>query len=681
MAKIETMKDIIDQIYQAIRKSGSEDRPSQRKMTALVLGTLEAKGHSCIEGPPGIGKSYAYLIAALVWVLDNITEKVAISTATKGLQDQLFYKDFPRIQKLVEKVCGKRPTAALLKGKGNYVSKNRFNEYVRYCLDSDIEKDEELKSLSGWISSTETGDLNEIELPEYIPASSICVNGTSKDNDCFYLQALERCREANLIITNHHSILSRMRSSTTEDHTRIMVFEDLNVRNIIFDEAHDIERIALDIFTRKVSLSEIKNNISTLLRYADKNGIGQNIKFGRKKAVDILRADVSALWDLMNKFRELQNGSRVAIVNGSGPGPTEEMVLDALKKVGRYIKNAEEYSLKLLSASKRNNINPLIVNESLNELSEIKEEVQRIHGNSRDILVYYSDVRHYPSIIQPDQKTALVLQGKWRHFDSLVFTSATLSLPSKMTSDSWGYFCYGIGLLKNVYFRPKKYIYESLPMPFNYDRVNLYIPAQNAPAPSIEKGRKKYIEYVRSMIADACRRDTVGGIMILIPSYRDMDSIVKAINEVPGILQGRELLMHKRGVPMKNTSAEFTSAPSSNVLLAVGGYWTGVDFPREQLTTLIITRLPFEVKDDPISCIRWMSLPKNRQNDAYYLIIEPAAIIRFRQGIGRLIRTKEDYGNLYVADVRMRGRRFETIVDKLIPSENKHEFIPEDIDE
>ena len=139
--------------------------------------------------------------------------------------------------------------------------------------------------------------------------------------------------------------------------------------------------------------------------------------------------------------------------------------------------------------------------------------------------------------------------------------------------------------------------------------------------------------------------------------------------------------MHKRGVPMKNTSAEFTSAPSSNVLLAVGGYWTGVDFPREQLTTLIITRLPFEVKDDPISCIRWMSLPKNRQNDAYYLIIEPAAIIRFRQGIGRLIRTKEDYGNLYVADVRMRGRRFETVVDKLIPSENKHEFIPEDIDE
>ncbi len=649
------------------------------KMSKIVYDTLYAGGHSCIEAATGIGKSFGYLIAALLWCLYHPREAIAISTATKGLQDQLFKKDFPKIQKYIEKLSGKTLKAAILKGKANYVSRNRYNDYIEYSLGPDLREGEDIETFEKWLASTETGDLAEIVLPDYIPSSAICVDENSQDDDCFYQRALEKCRGANVIITNHHSVLTRLRSHKSGDHSRILTFEDLQVRNIIFDEAHLIEGIALELFTRKVSLHEIRNNISALLRFAEKKEIGLQMKFGKKNAkknaVDLLKSDKAVLSDLSDGLRKLQNGSPVYVVNDRGD-PEFKTVSDVLKKAATCLNHAADYAGRLLSLAKRKRFRARAVKDIYEILTETTQEIKRIQSGGRELVVWYSDVRQYPSIIQPDKNTALILQDKWKLFDSLVFTSATLMLPAKLLEDGWGYFIFGIGLSKHVYFKPRKHTYVSLPMPFQYQRVTLYAPGKSAPPPShAQKEHKKYLAYVASMVVDGCRRDTTGGVMVLFTSYRDMEGVQQIIDGMPNSLNGRELIVQKRGLAVNQISSAFVTDSSTKVLFAVGAFWTGVDYPREQLTTLIITRLPFEVKDDPISWVRSMNLREDKRHLEYIYIAEPPALMKFRQGLGRLIRTKDDYGNIYIADARIRTKwRFQAVVDKLIPAENRHEF-------
>lgn len=675
---IDELKEIIGEIYRVLRKSGSEDRPTQKLMSYDVLDTLILSAHSLLEAPTGTGKTYAYLIAALVYAIYK-NETIAISTATKGLQEQLL-RDFARIQRVVESVTGKAVNAAVLKGRNNYVSRKRYHDYLLYHL-AELTDDKRLQEITEWLETTTTGELDEVTLPYYLPASGICATQASNDDKCFYELALSRCRGAKIIITNHHSIIGRFKGNKTEDKKRFISLEDLKIRKVIFDEAHEIERIASELFSDRVSLYEIRSNIKALGRFSKDKIIGDKLKIGNRNAYDQITADaetMSAMIEQLRAYRE--SDERLLYVDRNGQNGnkrnwlSQEIIESALRKIEKCIKNAQGYSSQLLASAHRKNVEAKSVKESHDMLAGSMDEINNVRKDlrtsSNKLVIYYSPELAYPSIILANSTTWLTLQSAWKKFDALAFTSATLCLPSKRQLRPWDYFCRGIGLPKSKLFRPQKHKYVAYAMPFSYDRVQLYVPPVDAPNPKFNGSsseRKAYIEYMRKAIQHALKNDQAGGIMILFTSYRDMLDTHKAILKTPEILCGRELIIQKPGTH-KRIEAEFRANPSEKMLLAVGTFWTGVDFPGEQLTTLMITRLPFAAKDDPINAIR--ELNRYDGENAYLTIYQPAAIIKFRQGIGRLIRSKNDFGNLYITDSRMRESQFETVVDGLC--KNKH---------
>lgn len=244
------MREEIDELYRLLRTAGAEERKSQKGMSYHVADTIEGEKHTYIEAPPGIGKTIALLVPAIIWSLKN-NRSVAISTATKALQDQVVANDFPRVAHQARKILGRAPKLAVLKGRMNYVSKERYRDFVTFSLQKDLD-DKDIADISQWMETTETGDLGEILLPEFIPQTSVCVPEKGRDEDCFYQRAIENARDADIIVTNHHAVLSRFREST-QKLERSPAFEALNIRNIIFDEAHSVEDTALNLFTTRMS--------------------------------------------------------------------------------------------------------------------------------------------------------------------------------------------------------------------------------------------------------------------------------------------------------------------------------------------------------------------------------------------------------------------------------------------
>lgn len=673
------MREKIKDTYKLLKKAGAEERKSQEEMSVLVFDNLDVKGHSCIEAPTGTGKSMGYLIGAILWALKN-KETIAVSTATKTLQEQLM-ADFDKLCPVIEKVTGKTPKIAMLKGRNNYISKLRYRDYVLDVVGKELD-DPEVGELTMWTKDTKTGDMSEIEIPEILSESSICVpdQGTV-DEDCFYQRALVRARKADIIITNHHAVLGRMKGSLTEAKDRISVFEDLNVRNIIFDEAHELERIALNIFIKKVSFHEIKSSIATLINFVHKKR--KKLGFKSKKEAEFtktLKDQAEEISKAMKKLKDIGEGRSLLFVGKNGDSNNGEsgkvdysVIASSLRSAQKCLDHTREVADKLIGISVEKNLRARVVKDVQEIINSYAKEIPAIskeYTSSGNLLyVEFSDIRRYPSIIQANNNIRGILSNKWKMFDSLLYTSATISIPSKKSEDTWAYFREGIGLSINKFFRPPRFVYTVLPSPFKYEGVTLYLPPKGGPRPSEDKERGEYLKYIKKVVNKAIKKDKDGGIMVLCTSYRDIRDIHKTITNGDVKLNGRKVIIQDRNTRFKETRDQFTKDPRRHLLLATGSFWTGVDFPREQLTTLIISRIPFDVVNDPANRIRRMRY--KRENDKYVFATLPAAIIKFRQGIGRLIRTKEDYGNIFIADSRVRGGQFELVLKFL---KNKKEF-------
>lgn len=659
---------LADKVFSMLYKKGAEKRAEQVEMTHLILKTVTAKGHACLEGQTGTGKSLALLIPAFIWSMTD-ESAVAISTGTKYLQKQLLESDFVKIADLIKKVMGKAPVIALLKGCGNYASKPRYYNYLRYALKIEAE-DPKVAAITKWIESgTITGDLDEISLPDFIPQSAICVNDTKAENeDCFYQKALKQARGADVIVTNHHSVLSRFRLYTAGQ-LRNPLFEDLNIRTIFFDEGHLLEGVALSLFTKSVSLYEIKNSIASIARFAEINNIGRNMKKGDEKFVDILRRGEKDIKKLMDSLQGYQKDGSITLVQTENRSShlTYDVIKSSFQQLKKVIVPAAEYAAKLSEAAAKKTLSAAVVTENIEQIDAYMNKMDTImkdfNASGNLMFMKYSDVHSYPSVIQANNKLKALLSSKWMLFDSLVFTSATLSIPSSKSDATWAYFTEGIGLQQGQYFKPKKVpgAYKVFQSPFDFSNVRYYAPDSALPAPNTSDNneRNRYERYMIRMISHACEHDRKGGIMVLCTSYTDIKALANRLKSHPEALHSRELLVHKKGMSSNELREAFVRLGKKALLLATGAFWTGVDFPNEQLTGLLIPRLPFDTQDDPTLVVRKMSMAAPQKNFFSFAIL-PAAVMRFRQGIGRLIRTKSDYGSIYVGDSRIyRNTQFE----------------------
>ncbi len=594
---------------------GYEDRPEQREMASAVGRILAEGGMLLVEAGPGTGKTFAYLVPAIL-----LGKRVVISTATKTLQEQIYYRDLP----LLAKVPSLKFNAAYMKGRENYLCLRRLQRALRQPPLEGMEG--ELREIVQWAGMTKTGDRSELDLPEDFPlwrwvsaTRDGCLGGDCPyQRECFITKMRQRAAAASIVVVNHHLLMADL------------AVRDLGVeliprlRAVVFDEAHRLEEVATEYFGLRVSnyrLEELRRDARDLLG---------------NKGQGVLRALAEATEGVFAPFRRAEGTYRLRSV------PLE--VSRAFKELRRVLGVLRE---ELSGAD------PAGEAEAIKRRSmEIEGELEFILLSSDPEYVRWCEVRGkgvflHASPLDASKELRLRLYPRLR---SAVFTSATLTI---MGSFSWFKSRLGIGETEELI----------LPSPFDWgQQAVLYIPRDlpDVNSPEFLPLATREVEKILGI--------TKGRALLLFTSYRNMEGMAKA-------LRGRiPFKVFLQGEGPKTKLLEEFRRDTSSVLLATASFWEGIDVKGEALSCLIIDRLPFDPPTDPILEARCERIAREGGNPflEYQL---PMAVLTLRQGMGRLIRSRSDRGVLVLLDNRVLKRAYgKTFLRSLPPVEVVTDF-------
>ncbi len=618
---------------------------------AAAAGRAFEKGyHLAVEAGTGTGKSFAYLVPAIDFALRK-GAKVLISTYTINLQEQLINKDIPFLANAIEGGFN----AVLAKGRSNYICKRRLRYAIENSASLFEKADSELEELKVWARESDDGTL--ASMPVY-PRSDVwdmvkseygnCGGRRcSHFNDCFYWKARRSWENADIIIANHALLFSDL----SMKQAGVGVLPDYDA--VIIDEAHNIEHVAESHFG--INLSNW--NISYLLRslYNEKTNKGLFAGFGNE---DIVKAVSSVKEAAKVFFEHIENWYKdnYAATNGRCPPQVvEDNLSETVKRlrlaVCRRIKDENEngfydYQLELQRASER--------------LKEIEESIKAFINQPQDPdgqqCIYWVEVsgagfnKRFSLRSAPAEVAADIRNCLYERFNTVILTSATLSCGPD--DKKFSFFATRVGL--------ENYSTLALGSPFDYEnQVTLYI-EPSLPEPTSPDFQPKAVEAVKKYITQ-----TGGKAFLLFTSYTMLRSFA---DELAGWLaeQGFTLLQQGSGISRSELLKEFAEDTNS-VLFGTDSFWQGVDVPGEALSGVLILRLPFAVPNHPLIQGKIENIRKKGGNPfvEYQL---PSAIIKFKQGFGRLVRKKTDTGIVAVLDSRIvrkqYGRKFVHAIPK-----------------
>ncbi len=601
---------------------GYEHRPSQLQLARAVEEAFDQRGYLLAEAGTGTGKTLAYLLPAAL-----SGKKVVISTATKTLQEQIFFKDIP----LLREQMGLKFEAAYLKGRANYLCAHRFESFDSNPQFVTRDEAQHWDKLRDWAHRTETGDRAEVDLPEAFhtwkqlsSTSENCLGARCPLYEpCFVTRTRRRAEEVDILVVNHHLFFADLaiRSRTTNasgEGAGVLPRYDA----VVFDEAHAIEDVATDYFGSQVSsfrLEELCTDALAALEQGDaRAGMVSAMALSvRGKSESFFRSAGVALG-----LKSGQGGVRL------GPGSFARL----RSGVGELLE-----SLAALSA--------LTVAEDEPELSslcrrssEIATDLDFIHRAESVDHVYWGEGRGRGVFLRaaPIDVAAELQKRLYRSVDTLVFTSATLT-----AQGSFDYFARRIGLDRQEGEDDGSPVRQlSVASPFDFSRqAALYLPT-HLPEPSAPG----FIEAAAEELLALCEV-TGGRAFALFTSLRNMEAVhALAKDRLPYqvLLQGER--------PKSVLLEAFRSEPS--VLFAAHSFWEGVDVPGAALSLVVIDRLPFASPGDPLVSARVDQL-RARGEDPFAGYQVPEAAIALRQGFGRLIRSSQDRGIVALLDRRV----------------------------
>jgi len=598
-----------------------EFRPGQLEMAEAVEMALAEKQHLIVEAGTGTGKTLAYLIPAILF-----GKRVVVSTGTKNLQEQIFYKDIP----FLERHLGQRLRVCYMKGRNNYACRQKIYDAEKEPVLSGLEEISEYRIIREWEKTTETGDRAEIrELPEWstlwpkLDARRELCSGQKcpQFERCFITKMLQRAHESDLIIVNHHLFFADL-AVKDEDWGGIIP----DYAAVIFDEAHEIEDVAGQYFGISVSNHQIEELRRDVTRVARLKGFGS-------QPLDQLLA-------------QLQEASeRFFAIFGEEEGrwgfSEQERLLE------KYGDRYEELlgCLELLVASLER------VREAIDEViplmrraTELQDKLRFWMESQDRSFVYWVERRGRGCYLQatPIDVSPILASRLFDRVDTVILTSATLAVGGK-----FDYIKQRLGLA-----HCRELI---VPGSFDYHRQALLYVPQHLPDPRApEFSDAAAVEIIEIL------RITRGRAFVLFTSYQQMQAVyerVAAAVEFPCLLQGT--------APRTALLEEFRSTPNA-VLFATASFWQGVDVPGEQLSCVIIDKLPFAVPTDPVVAARVRALREEGRNPFYEYQI-PQAALALKQGFGRLIRSSSDRGVLVLLDHRITRQRYGKVFLESLP--------------
>ena len=682
-----------------------EVRREQYEMAKLIENSMNENKKLIVEAGTGTGKTIAYLLPTLLYAIEN-NLKVIVSTNTINLQEQLVNKDIPLLKKIINEDFNYQ----IVKGRGNYLCKRKlYNiDVTEKETDTEEERTEKniIRNLIDWDKNvTRTGDRNELK---YEISNSIWEKVNSEVDmckgvkcphysKCHFFKARKNVADATLLIVNHHMFFADLAiRNQTGFYTNYSILPNYDI--VVFDEAHNIEDTARNYFTfetSKISFGRLMGNIYNRRVVNSSNGgaivrlmtyLNESLSSEEYEKVDELKEDAIAelnifydkgidIFDkLIYLFSENNNNREIKIKIDKQKMQSNKAFREVMEINSQF---KESYGNLVIRINKfLNTVSNYNLEDKegfLFEFSRYYERLKQYYKKFEFILegkeegyVYWANV----TTIRPNVKlyaTPFDISDElndnlFTKMDRMVFTSATLAVDNK-----FDYYKKSIGLMKENHRKIDERIVKS---PFDYEKqMKVYIP-EDALDPTNIEFLRDLEEFIEGVI-----KNTKGHCFLLFTSYSALNFLY---NQLKSRFSEKEYTLIKQNDFPRHEMIEIFKNSKNPILFGTDSFWEGVDVQGEQLQSVIITKLPFKVPNDPVTEAIIENIRKNGQNPFNDYQV-PQAVIKFKQGVGRLIRSKTDSGNIIILDNRiikkMYGKKFLSALPRNKVVESKSEIL------
>ncbi len=629
-----------------------EFRRGQLQMAQSVEEALEEKRHLIVEAGTGTGKTLAYLLPVI-----RSGKRVIISTGTKNLQEQLFFKDVPALERALFPEGNRKLSVCYMKGRNNYLCRKKLYDLTGQPVLSGLDEIEHYRAIAAWEKTTRSGDRAELaELPE---ASAVwhkldaraeaCTGQKCSEFDrCFITEMRRRAAESDIIIVNHHLFFADLSIKLeAEDAPDAGVLPECAA--VIFDEAHELEDVAGNYFGISVSnlrMDELTRDVEHLLQreklYTPQmSGAIQSVRERSQLFFSLLPAhDGRFAFDSRREFLE-ENGEEFLALNQSlhRLGAELEQLPQKPEEVFTLVRRARELQVQLRFVMESEDPNTVYWIErrafrgAPGAPARRKSSDERHAGGRTNVFLQAT----------PIEVGQILRECLWSKLETSVLTSATLAV-----GGGFDYIRQRLGLD-----HARELIVASH---FDYEsQAILYVPP-DLPDPRTPEFAAEAAGLVRRLL-----QITRGRAFVLFTSYKQMNEIYERL------LGQLEFPMFKQGdAPKSALLEEFRLTPNA-VLFGTSSFWQGVDVQGEQLSCVIIDRLPFAVPSDPVVAARVKAIDAAGGN-AFFEYQVPSAVITLKQGFGRLIRSLHDRGLLALLDNRILKKQYGRVFVESLPS-------------
>ncbi len=628
---------IFDETGWLVDRLDLEHRPQQEAMARAVEQSQESDLPLLFEAGTGVGKSLAYLVPAIIRATDAARPCI-VSTHTISLQEQIQNQDLPMCRHLFESVEALRPYAGfrscLLIGKRNYLCPNRLSQALGNQTDLfPGPEQEELMRIATWAQKTRTGLIQELNPPpnpevwEWVNADGAgCSRRTCPPDHCFYQRARDEMRRSQVVVVNHSLLFALLNAGGFLPGARgILLPDDF----VVIDEAHTMPEIATEHFGLRRSSFGLDRQLKIIFNPRRRTGLLKRMGHDgdRRRVVDAIEAAGQFFGFIQEKI--LQRQSLIRIREEGWIEPTLDAPLRAV------IESVDHVAAKLDEGPTRDN---LLDHKS--RVSSYRNDIRRFITLAEEDHVHWIErsgrkgqiatLRTAPIDVAPYLRETV-----FRRKTSVVLTSATLAVAEHIEP-----FQKKVGAENEAF--------QLVASPFDFNRnMRVYV-AGDMPLPAPDTARlalDRLIDYIRF-----CTLNVSGGSLVLFTSYADLrrtgDALENDFRE-----HGRPFFAQGRDFSRTEIARRFRAC-GNGILFGTDSFWTGVDVPGPALSQVIITRLPFEVPTHPIAEARseWI---RQMGGNPFADMNLPDALIKFRQGVGRLIRNQTDQGVITVLDSRI----------------------------